>query len=343
MKVSSRDINSLLQRPRDSFFAFLLHGPDAGLIDERAQTLAHTFSSNLEDPFSVSKLTGKDVLTDPALLADALNSMTLTGALRVVLLSGTASELSSAVKTNINHLNTNCRLIISAKDSTSKHSLVTLCDKTPNIASIACYPDENEQLQKFVRDNLSKHNINVSKEMIYYISQKLGVDRAINRSEIEKLVLYATKTKTIDRQEIDILLGDNTSQLIDKLVSSILNGETKQLASLLEKAKADNVQPIVIIRSFQSYLRTLVSVGASKKSGLSTEVAINNVRPPIYFKRKQLVKHHCNIYSVEWCLALTNRFMLLEKQCKKSSYPDPYSLVGQSLLGIAISLSRQRT
>ena len=343
MKISSKDINSIIRRPNESFLAYLLHGPDAGLIDERAKTLAHTFSSDIEDPFSVSRLTGKDVVNDPALLADALNSMTLMGSLRVVLLSGTANELGSAVKSNIKHLNNDSRLIIIAKESTTKHSLITLCNKSPNIASIACYPDGNRELQEYVRSSLSKHKINITEDLAIYISQKLGNDRAINRSEIEKLTLYAAETKTINQQEIDILLGDNSSQLIDNLVNIIFNGETEQLAFLLDRAKAENIQPIVIIRNFQSYLRTLVSVGVSKKSGLPMEVAINNVRPPIYFKRKPLVKQHSSIYSVEWCLALMNRFMLLEKQCKSSTYLDPYSLVGQSLLGIAISLSHQRT
>ena len=63
---------------------------------------------------------------------------------------------------------------------------------------------------------------------------------------------------------------------------------------------------------------------------------------PIYFKRKNAVTHHSNVCSVEWCLALLNRFVLLEKQCKRGTNPDPFSLIGQSLLGIAISLSRQR-
>ena len=34
--------------------------------------------------------------------------------------------------------------------------------------------------------------------------------------------------------------------------------------------------------------------------------------------------------------------MLLEGQCKMGSNPNPYSLIGQSLLGIAIKLSNHR-
>ena len=37
--------------PCFKFFAYLLHGMDAGLIDERAKELALLFSDNLNDPF----------------------------------------------------------------------------------------------------------------------------------------------------------------------------------------------------------------------------------------------------------------------------------------------------
>ena len=342
MKISPKDSDTLIKKPREPFLAYLLHGPDAGLIDERARSLAQFFSPNLDDPFSVSKVTGKEVQSDPALLADALSSMALIGTTKLVLLSGTSSELGSAVKANIDYLNTDCRLIITARDATTKHSLVTLCEKHPQIASIACYPDEDRNLQQFVRSNLSEHGINISSELIDYISEKLGGDRAINRSEIEKLALYAAHTKTIKHPEIDVLLGDNTSQLIDKLVNAVFDGKTEKLGFLLGKTKSEDIQPIVIIRYFQSYLRILIQVGAAKKSGLSTGAAISNLRPPIYFKRKNAVTLHSSVCSVEWCLALLNRFVLLEKQCKRGTNPDPFSLIGQSLLGIAISLSRQR-
>ena len=215
MKISSRDTYSLLKSPSKNFFAYLLHGLDAGLIDERSQQIALLYSCNLDDPFSVSKLTGKDVQNEPALLSDALNAMTLDSSLRTVILSGTANELSAAVKTNINYLNANSRLIISAKESTNKHSLVSICEKHPKIASIACYPDDEKKVQKLISDILFEHRVDISPKLVKYLSEKLGIDRAINKNEIEKIALFAATTKTITKEEIDILLGDNTSNILD--------------------------------------------------------------------------------------------------------------------------------
>ena len=125
-----------------------------------------------------------------------------------MLLSGTATELMSAIKSNIEYLHAECRLIVSAKDSTTKHSLVTLFEKHPNVASVACYPDEDEQRKKTIYETLIQNNIDISSHLIEYISNKLGDDRSINRNEIEKISLYAAKTKSIKQKEIDLVLGE---------------------------------------------------------------------------------------------------------------------------------------
>ncbi len=342
MKVSPGDVNSLLKNPSKEFFAYLLHGLDVGLIDERAQKLALLFSDDLEDPFSVSKLTGKELQANPVSLSDALNSMALFGSLKTVILSGTAAELTTLVKTNIDNLNADCRLIISAKESTTRHSLVTMCDKHPKIASIACYPDEDKQLQKLVSEIMFKSQINISHDLVKYTSEKLGSNRAINKSEIEKIALYAATTKKINKEDIDILLGDNSSHLLDKLINNVFTGKTKGLGELISIARSESIQPIVIIRSFQSYVKILMSVNASMENGLTAQVAVNNIRPPIYFKRKQDVVYHSKIFSMIYCSKILEKLVKLEKQYKTGSTPDPYSLIGQSLLGIAIASSYHR-
>ena len=342
MKIAAREIKGLIEKPNTNFLAYLFYGSDNGLIEERAKKLASVYCSNLDDPFSVSKLIGKNVHSDTTLLADALKAMTLIGDLRIIFLSGRATELAAALKSNLEYLNPDCRLIITAKDTTTKHSIVTLCDKNPKIASVACYPDEERDLYKLVSNSFSDQIIDINSELIYYIVSKLSSDRAINRNEIEKLILYSLNSKSIDRNEIDTLLGDNTSQVIDKLSETVFNGLPEDLAPLLAKIKIESIQPIVIIRSFQSYLKTLVAVNAQIQTGVTLQSAVSNLRPPVYFKRKQSVIKHSSICNLARCMSLMERLLSLEKQCKTGTNPDPYSLIGQSLLGIAISFSRQR-
>ena len=137
-------------------------------------------------------------------------------------------------------------------------------------------------------------------------------------------------------------MGDNTSNLLDKMLQNVFAGKTEKLGILLSVIRLEGVHPIVIIRFFQSYIRVLMLVNAAVETGLSIEVAVNDIRPPIYFKRKQSVIKHSKIFSVRRCSNLLEKFTQLETKYKTGSTPDPYSLIGQALLGIALNLSYQR-
>ena len=108
----------------------------------------------------------------------------------------------------------------------------------------------------------------------------------------------SAKTKSITKEEIDLVLGDNYLPILDKLVDSVFRGKIETIGPLLKKIRAEGIQPIVIIRYFQSHVKILITIGAKKQKGLSIQAAVNSIRPPIYFKRKQSVINHSKLYKL---------------------------------------------
>ena len=54
MRLAASRIAAFLEHPDRAVRAVLLYGPDAGLICERADTLARTVCPDLKDPFRIS-------------------------------------------------------------------------------------------------------------------------------------------------------------------------------------------------------------------------------------------------------------------------------------------------
>ena len=50
MKIAPRDVAGLIKAPGTQYSAFLLYGPDQGLVRERARQLAHHFCDQPDDP-----------------------------------------------------------------------------------------------------------------------------------------------------------------------------------------------------------------------------------------------------------------------------------------------------
>ena len=66
MKVATRNIDALLEKPGPNLRAALLYGPDRGLVRERADRLARAVVEDLADPFRVSDLSAADIKHNPA-------------------------------------------------------------------------------------------------------------------------------------------------------------------------------------------------------------------------------------------------------------------------------------
>ena len=71
MKIAPRQITSFLAKPPDQISAILLHGSDSGLRSVRSQQLATLYSDDLDDVFSVTRISGAGLGGEPGKIADA--------------------------------------------------------------------------------------------------------------------------------------------------------------------------------------------------------------------------------------------------------------------------------
>jgi DNA polymerase-3 subunit delta len=83
-RARAAEIEAFLRKPDPAVQLVLLHGPDAGLVRERADRLAGTVVPDLHDPFRVARVSGAQLLEDPARLADEAAAIAMGGGRRVV-------------------------------------------------------------------------------------------------------------------------------------------------------------------------------------------------------------------------------------------------------------------
>ena len=199
MKIAPRDISTLLSQPEGKYLAYLFYGHDDGLIKERARKIALHFTDQLDDPFSVSHLSSQDVSADKARLPDSLNALPAFGGLRLVMLSGSGTEMTDAVKTSFETLHEKSRLVIRAYDVNTRHALVKFCDQHPSCAS-GCYQDDYHSLGDLAQEIFQRDNIQISRDALTMLVSRLGSDRAISRQEIQKTSFIQRARQRVDRR-----------------------------------------------------------------------------------------------------------------------------------------------
>ena len=84
MKLKPAQVDGFLARPDPRIATVLLHGPDTGLVAERARRLAAGIVDDLKDPFRVSELTGDELREKPGRLVEEAQALCLLGGRRLV-------------------------------------------------------------------------------------------------------------------------------------------------------------------------------------------------------------------------------------------------------------------
>ena len=336
MKIAPRNINSLLSQPGTTYRAFLFYGHDDGLVRERAKKIALNFTDRLDDPFDVSHLSGQDISKDKACLSDSLNALPAFGNLRLVMLSGTGTEMTEAVKIGFESLHEQARLVIQARDVNTRHVLVKFCDQHPLCASVGCYQDDSRSLNDLAQEIFKRDNIQISRDALTVLVSRLGNDRSVSRQEIEKLALFAGPRGKLTEEDVNNALGDSGAVMQDLIIISILNGNLQQFEKLYSRSQQDGQPPISILRQILSLFKNMLSARLMIETGKTSAASLSSLRPPLNFKIKPVVAAQLSKWTSNQLAEIIGRLMTTEIQIKTAGTINPSTLTGQTLLGILL-------
>ena len=343
MKIPPRDIASVLARPSPAYLCYFFHGADTGLIKERAAQIANQICSDRDDPFQSISLRGEDLKSDPLRLSEEVSAIAMFGAERLVHVKGTGTELLDAVKKALPDLASGTRLVIEASDTTTRHALVKLCEADKKTASIGCYSDEDRDIGQLARQILAQDKISIDQDALTLLISRLGSDRLASRSEIEKLALMAGPNGSLTLEDIEQAIGDSSAQAIDNIMKSVFSGDVPSLAITLEKARMEELAPIAILRQMAQSCRQVFEATSYIAQGESAASAIAKLRPPAHFKTKPLLTSVASRLSQDAALAFWQKTTSLEADLKSGRIPDPYTHIGQGLLGLCLRLRPRKT
>lgn len=340
MKITGRDVTKIIGQIPPHFLCFLFHGADRGLIKERATMVAKQICPDLDDPFSSVTLRGDDVKADPARLADEVGAVSIFGGERLVRLQGSGTELLASVKNAVPLLQQGTRLVIEASDTTTRHALVKYCEAAQNCASIGCYGDEERDIGQMAQTIFARDSISIEKDALNLLISRLGSDRLASRSEIEKLALMAGPQGTLSVHDVENAIGDSSAQALDSFTKAILSSDISGLTNLLEKARMEDIAPIAIIRQCAQTFRQLYFITAQKEKGEAVATAIGQLRPPVHFKAKPVLSQAAMRLNSKMALSFWKKMTAIETELKTGKAGDPYSHLGQALLGFCLRLKR---
>lgn len=286
MEVKSHLADRFVAAPPPALVAVLLYGPDQGMVRERAGKLAKGVVPDLNDPFRVAQLDEAALDSDPARLWDEAAALSMIGGRRVVLVRGAGNGLAKDFERFLADPKGDALIVVEAGELAKNAALRRVFEESDNAAAIACYPDNERGLEEVVRSALKAFGLGIEAGALDYAVSRLGSDRGVTRSELEKLALYAMDEKTVTQAHVASVMGDESELRMDETFDAAGEGNFARLDVSLSRLWSAGTSPVAVLRQAMSHFQRLLLVKAETDGGGNAAAAMKRLRPPVHFSRE---------------------------------------------------------
>jgi len=339
MIVKSSEADRTVAHPPKNVGAFLVFGPDTGLVRERAEALIKTVVDDLNDAFRVADLDDSALASDPARLSDEAAAISMFGGRRVIRVRGAGNNLAKLFESFLDEPSGDALIVVEGGDLARGTGLRKLFEEADNAAAIACYPDSTRDLFDVVRSGLKAEGLSIAPDALEDAVSRLGSDRGVTRRELEKLALYAHGQKSVSLEDVRATLGDEAEARVEEAIDAAANGDVAKLDLALERLWIAGTSPIQIVRQAMSHFQRLLLVSVESKRGEGIDGAMRKLRPPVHFARATAFRNQAQRWNEAALSDVLDQLLDTEALCKTTAIPAE-SACGRALMNIA---ARART
>lgn len=280
MEPKPWEVEGYMARPNPAHRIFVLHGPDTGLVRERAEALAGRFLGKDFDPFQLVRLDAEALSEDPSRLSDETNQISMFGGERVIRVTEAGqAAVARAAESLFDGSEPAAAVIFEAGDLKPSNKLRSLAAKSNLAAVLACYADDEQNMDRLAGEMLRKAGLTVDHDARAMIVDRMGPDRQSNRQMLETLITYKLGSNSaVTTDDVAAALGDQSEVGFDAIAFAAFEGKTAEALSLFDKAIAGKTDPELVMSSLIRHLDRFDLVAGFEESGKGRDVGIKAAR-----------------------------------------------------------------
>lgn len=278
--IKAHEADRALAKLDPAIRLFLIYGPDAGLVSERASALARANVDDAGDAFQLVRMSGDDIASDPLKLVDEANTIGLFGGRRAIRVSPTSKLLLAAVEPLIATPSRDAIVIVEAGDLQRNNPLRTACERARTALAVPCYGDAARDLGGIIDEMVRNASKSIDRTARDHLAGLLGGDRQTSRREIEKLLLYIGTETTIRVDHIDAVVGDTAQREQAMLIDALFAGKLPTLDLAQAKLAAEGLDPGVMLGAVLRHTLVLLKARQGMDAGRSARDMVATMRLP---------------------------------------------------------------
>jgi DNA polymerase III subunit delta len=331
--VKADDVEGTLKRANLSAPVLLLYGPDAGLVAERARSLAERAVDDPGDPFQLIRLDGDAIAADRARLADEASTIGLFGARRAIWIKPTSRNIAPAVEAALAVPLQDTTVVIEAGDLAKSSPLRTLCEKSPKALALPCYPDSDRDLGAVVDESLRAAGLTIARDARIALLASLGGDRLATRGELLKLALYAHGRREVTLDDVDAVVSDVSSLALDSVVDGAFGGDFLAVDEGFQRLMAEGAAPSALLGALLRHALALLAARTDVEGGRNIAEVAGSWRG-LHFRRKPAVERQLAAWRSPALMKVVDKLQAAILTSRRAADLGA-ALAGRTLLDIA--------
>ena len=291
-------LDSFLRKPDPSIGALLIYGEEADAVRELAQRAVKKVAGALDDPFTVTQLMESDLASDPARLADEVQSISMFGGQKAIWVRGAGEAFLKAVMPVLEGKSRGNLVVAEAAVLGKSSPLRAQFEKSPHALVVPLYEAEAGEIAQMAEQLLAQDKLRIGPDALTRLIELAGTSRGLVRREVEKLALYCLGQERVSIEDVEAVCGNDTGSTPDELSDSVFGGEveaTDQLFHDLVRGGEDAGRLLSVVH--QQALR-LQDFRIAIERGAQAEQVLKQARPPVFFKRQRVVQAQLRAWSL---------------------------------------------
>jgi len=304
---------------------FLFYGENTGLKDDFKKRV-----KLINKKAQFYNFTQEEIINNENIFYNEINNISLFGENKFFFISQATDKILEIIK-NVEPQTDARKIYLFSEILDKKSKLRSYFEKSKNAACIACYADNEINIKNIISSELKGFS-DLSSENIKLIADNCNLDRVKLNNEIHKIITYFTNKK-LEKNKLEILLNAKINDNFNLLKDEALSGNKSLTNKLLSDTIMESEKNIFYLSTINQRLNKLAAVcSLSKKNSL--EEAINNIKPPIFWKDKEIIIKQAKKWNLPKIRKILNKTYNLEFKIKSSTILNKNLLIKKLLIDI---------
>jgi len=309
MIIKSFELNKI-DFKKNNFFLF--YGENEGL---KKEIIENNFKNNYQK--KTFYYDESEILNNKSNFFEEILSKSFFENEKLIIINRSTDKITSIIE-EIQEKKINDLVLILNSGSLEKRSkLRLLFEKNKEIICTAFYEDNNQTLSSIASQFFRDNKIQISQQAINLIINRCRGDRQNLKNELNKIESFIKNKKRIEISEILQLTNLAENYSVTELVDNCLAKNKNKTLNILNENNYNLEDCIIVIRTMLAKSKRLLKLFQEIKISNNIDSAISSIKPPIFWKDKQIVKDQINKWShknIELLIFKINEIELLIKK-----------------------------